>query len=445
MTTKEARRVYVMEQVLEGKLTIRFAAEHLNLSERQVKRLKKGMKEKGVQALVHGNRGRTPKHSISKDTKDMVASLAQGLYKDASAQHMSELLAENQGINISSKSVRRILKERGIRNSHSCKQPRRFRKSRDRAPKPGMLVQMDASPFKWIEERGPKFDLHGAIDDATGRIFGLYFRPNEDLRGYLEVMNYMSNHFGIPRAIYTDGHAIFFSPKKDKLTIEEELAGKQVALTQLGRVIDELGIIHIHARSPQAKGRIERLWNTLQSRLKVEMRIKGISTIEEANAFLPGFIEKFNARFAVEPADSEPAFIPCRADLDLDSIICVKENRKAMGSVISYHGHKYQLVDKKGNILSLPPRAKIEVLLHLDNSISAMYQGDRFSLRQFKPAPKIEAEVKPAVEKPKGHKPNPDNPWLNFRIPPKNDDPVEQYFKKRNWKLNLIHQQYRDN
>ena len=122
---------------------------------------------------------------------------------------------------------------------------------------------MDASPFKWIEERGPKFDLHGAIDDATGRIFGLYFRPNEDLRGYLEVMNYMSNHFGIPRAIYTDGHAIFFSPKKDKLTIEEELAGKQVALTQLGRVIDELGIIHIHARSPQAKGRIERLWNTL--------------------------------------------------------------------------------------------------------------------------------------------------------------------------------------
>jgi transposase len=310
-----------MEQVLQEKLTIRLAAECLNLSERQVKRLKKGMREKGVAALMHGNRGRTPKHAISKDIKDMVASLAQGLYKDASAQHMSELLAERQSVNMSSKSVRRILKERGIPNPHSCKQHRRRRKSRDRAPKLGMLVQMDASPFAWIEDRGPKLDLHGAIDDATGKVLGLHFRPNEDLRGYLEVLRYMAIHFGIPGALYTDGHTIFFSPKKDKLTIEEELAGKQVALTQLGRVIDELGIIHIHARSPQAKGRIERLWETLQSRLKVEMRIAGISTIEEANAFLPGFIEKFNARFAVEPADPEPAFLPAVAKQDLEAIM----------------------------------------------------------------------------------------------------------------------------
>ncbi len=442
MSTKEARRVYIMEQVLQEKLTIRLAAECLNLSERQVKRLKKGMREKGVAALMHGNRGRTPKHAISKDIKDMVASLAQGLYKDASAQHMSELLAERQSVNMSSKSVRRILKERGIPNPHSCKQHRRRRKSRDRAPKLGMLVQMDASPFAWIEDRGPKLDLHGAIDDATGKVLGLHFRPNEDLRGYLEVLRYMAIHFGIPGALYTDGHTIFFSPKKDKLTIEEELAGKQVALTQLGRVIDELGIIHIHARSPQAKGRIERLWETLQSRLKVEMRIAGISTIEEANAFLPGFIEKFNARFAVEPADPEPAFLPAVAKQDLEAIICVKENRQAKGSVISYYGRKYRLADQKGNIVSLPLRAKIEVLLHLDNSIEAMYQGNRYSLSEFRPVPSPNIQAAPVAEKPKAHKPNPNNPWLNFKIPPKSNDPVEQYFQKRNWRLNLIHQQY---
>lgn len=445
LSTKEARRVYVMEQVLEGKLTIKLAAEHLNLSERQVKRLKKGMREKGVAALMHGNRGRTPKHAIPKDIKDVVASLAQGLYKDASAQHMSELLAEKQAVNISSKSVRRILKERGIPNPHSCKQPRRCRKSRDRAPKLGMLVQMDSSPFEWIEDRGPKFDLHGAIDDATGKVLGLHFRPNEDLRGYLEVLSYMATRFGIPRALYTDGHTIFFSPKKDKLTIEEELAGKQVALTQLGRVIDELGIIHIHARSPQAKGRVERLWDTLQSRLKVEMRIAGVSTIEEANAFLPGFIEKFNARFAVEPADLEPAFLPAVANQDLKAIICVKENRQAKGSVISYYGRKYRLADQKGNIVSLPPRAKIEVLLHLDNSIEAMFQGNRYSLCQFQPAPSPKVEAAPVVETPRNRKPNSNNPWLNFKIPPKNNDPVEQYFQKRNWRLSLIHQQHQDN
>jgi transposase len=326
-----------MEQVLDGKLTIKLAAELLGLSERQVKRLKKGMKEKGVAALMHGNRGRTPKHTISEDIRDMVAALAQDLYKDASAQHISELLAEYQDVHISARSVRRILKERGIPNPHSRKQSRRRRKSRDRAPKPGMLVQMDASPFEWIEDRGPKCDLHGAIDDATGKILGLHFRPQEDLRGYLELLKYMITHYGIPRALYTDGHTIFFSPKKDKLTIEEELEGKQVALTQFGRVIDELGIL-----------------------------------------------------------------------------------------------------------ASLPPRAKVHVLIHLDDSIEAMYQEKLYSLCEFEPVPAPKPVPAPAGKKPTGHKPNPNNPWLKFKIPPKHDDPVEQYFQKRNKRLSLILQQYQN-
>ncbi|MGI6619355.1 MAG: hypothetical protein ACOX3Z_06380 [Bacillota bacterium] len=138
----------------------------------------------------------------------------------------------------------------------------------------------------------------------------------------------MITHYGIPRALYTDGHTIFFSPKKDKLTIEEELEGKQVALTQFGRVIDELGITHVHARSPQAKGRIERLWETLQSRLRVEMRLAGITTIEEANAFLPGFIERFNARFAVGPQDPEPAFLPRMTGRDLETMLTAQSRAK---------------------------------------------------------------------------------------------------------------------
>ena len=217
-----------------------------------------------------------------------------------------------------------------------------------------MLVQLDASPFDWFEGRGPKLELHGAIDDATSKVLALYFRPNEDLRGYLEVLERMTADYGIPRAVYTDGHTIFFSPKKDKLTIEEELAGKQVALMQLGRVFEELGMSHIHARSPQAKGRIERLWGTLQGRLKIEMRIEGISSIEEANEFLPGFIEKYNKQFAVEPADPESAFAAPMAKGKMESIICLREERTATGSTISYYGQKYQLVDEKGNILSLP-------------------------------------------------------------------------------------------
>ncbi|QUL98236.1 MAG: ISNCY family transposase [Candidatus Fermentithermobacillus carboniphilus] len=252
---------YITEQVLEGNLTIKQAAEMLQLSEQQVKRLKKGMKEEGVAALAHKNRGRTPKHAISKDIRDMVCLLATGICKGASANHMAELLTENHGIKISAKSVIRILRSAGI--IPEPKKQRRHRKARERAPQEGLLVQIDASPCNWLEGRCPELSLHGAIDDATGKILGLYFRPEEDLRGYFEVLMQVVQRNGVPRCVYSDRHTIFVSPNKDKLTIEEELEGKTVNLTQFGTALNELGISHIQARSPEAKGRIERLPNAV--------------------------------------------------------------------------------------------------------------------------------------------------------------------------------------
>src|SRR5690554_2370987 len=215
LNRKESRRVYVMEKVVKGELTVRQGAEFLGLSERQVKRLKKGVKEKGVAALAHGNRGRTPKHAITKDTRNLVFSLATQEYKGASAEHMAELLARNHKVNISAKSILRILREKGVMEPAS-QQHRRRRKSRDRMPKEGFLIQIDASPYKWLEERGPMLHLHGAIDDATSKVLGLYFRPTEDLKGYLELMKQVIFNHGRPRGVYSDGHAIFFSRNKDK-------------------------------------------------------------------------------------------------------------------------------------------------------------------------------------------------------------------------------------
>lgn len=429
LSEKEARRVYVMEKVLEGQLTVKEGARLLNLSERQVKRLKKGMKEKGVLALAHGNRGRTPKHAISKDIKDMVASLAQSLYKNASAQQMAELLNEYQDINISPQSIRRILKEKAILNPHS-RHHRRRHKSRDRAPKEGLLIQFDASPYEWLPESGSKLCLHGAIDDATGKILGLSFRLTEDLKGYFEVLRQVITYHGIPRALYSDGHAIFFSPKKDKLSIEEELAGHKVSLTQFGRALHELGVAHIHARSPQAKGRIERLWETLQGRLVVELRVAGISTVEEANTFLPGFIKRFNGRFSVNAKDPEAAYKKAPAHEILDTVLCIKEQRKASnGSVISYHGQLYRLVDKKDRVVSLPPRAKVDVLLHPDSSQDAVYQGRRYGLMPFFPKP-LQKPIEKEHARPVDHKPSKDHPWRKLRIPKPDRDPVESYFRQ---------------
>ncbi|WP_243174585.1 ISNCY family transposase [Desulfofundulus sp. TPOSR] len=333
MSAKESRRVFVIEQAVKGKITNRQAAEVLGLSERQVIRLKERMKADGVAGLAHKNRGRTPKHAVPKETKEKVVMLARGPLRDASCQQVAELLEEFYDITLSAKTIGRILKGAGIPLAHTHRSPRR-KKSRDRMPREGLLSQFDASPFAWLEDRGPELTLHGSIDDATGKVQGLYFTLNESLFGYFQVL---LQFFGVPRSLYSDRHTIFFSPKKDKLSIEEELAGQTAPLTQLDRAIAELGINHIPARSPQAKGRIERLWGTLQSRLVVELRLAGVSTLEEANAFLPGFIQRFNRRFAVTPACPEPAYEPCPPPAKLEQILSLRQERKASrGSSISY-------------------------------------------------------------------------------------------------------------
>lgn len=432
LNRKESKRLYVMEQVLQGKLTIAQAAQLLGLSERQVKRLKGGMKVNGAAALAHKNRGRKPKHAVSGQVRDLVIHLALTDLAGASCEHMAELLALKHAISLSPRTIRRIIASAGIRNPHAHKRPARRRRSRTRMPQEGLLVQMDASPYAWLEERGPKMSLHGAIDDATGKVLGAHFRLEEDLIGYLHVFWQIVQNHGIPVSLYCDGHTIFFSPKKDKLTIEEELAGKTVALTRFGQVLSELGVNLIEAGSPQAKGRIERLWGTLQGRLVIEMRLAGISTPEEANAFLPGFIRRFNQRFAVEPADPCPAYSPTPPLELLEHTICLKDERKASnGSVISFSNHSYQLTDDRGNVVPLRAKSEVTVLTHLDGSISALYDGKRYGLQLFtgKKA-KATKDTQQAPKPPaKPHRPAPDHPWKQpLSRPRRRHDPVQAYF-----------------
>jgi len=439
LSQKESRRVYVMEQVIQGKITVRQAARVLGLSERQIKRLKAGIKERGIAALAHGNRGRKPKHAVPDDVKTCIVELALEEYRDASYQHMSELLAEHKAISLSAKTIGRILKEAGIPHRHTHKAARR-RRSRDRMPQAGMLVQMDASPFAWLEDRGPSMSLHGAIDDATGMVLGLYFRPEEDTLGYMHVLKQIVDKHGVPRSLYSDGHTIFFSPKHGKLSIEEELAGKKVNLTQFGRAIEQLDIGHIRALSPQAKGRVERLWGTLQHRLMVELRLANATTLEEANEFLLGFIDRFNRRFAVEAADPEAAFRSAPDKDTLKSIICFREVRKASkGSSISFKGTTYQLVDSSSSVVLLRPRSTVYVLRYLDGSLGAMYDGNCYALKALPVSEKAMSKQSSAEESrtvkpsPKVHKPAAEHPWRRPMVK-RRRDPVEEYFVENEWR-----------
>lgn len=424
LSDKEVKRAFVMEHVVNGSMTVREAAQALSLSERQVKRLKAGVKRSGVAFLAHRNRGRKPRHAIPDDLRRRVVDLATTTYRGANYSHLSELLAEYENIQLSVSSVTRILRSAGIKSPHKHRPPKLHR-SRPRKPQFGQLVQLDASPFPWLEDRGPILCLHGAIDDATGMVLGATFRFHEDLQGYFEVAYQMISSYGIPLAVYSDRHSIFIAPNV-KLTLEEELAGRKFPLTQFGRALEELKITHIPAYTPQAKGRIERLWQTFQDRLVIELRLANASTIEEANAVLGQLVQRHNARFAVRPLDTASAFRPApKLDL-LRQILCRQEQRSVSnGSTFSYLGHTYQLVDHTGVVL-LKPGAKVTLHLHSDASLNVSYLGKLYNAQELpqplpatSPAPAKPPSPNERAGLPSHRKPAPDHPWRRSAVFPR--------------------------
>jgi transposase len=284
MTSREQQRAQVLTRLLVGDVTAGEAALLLGLSERQIFRLRAGYERDGPAALVHGNRGRVSPRRLDPALAERILVLARTTYDGANDCHLAELLAEHEGIAIGRASLRRLLRAAGQASPRRRRAPR-HRSRRDRMPQAGMLLQVDGSRHDWLEGRGPRLTLVGAIDDATGRLTGAVFREQEDTAGYLIVLRDTVRRHGIPLAVYRDRHTLFETPRGSLMTLEEQLADTRTP-TQLGRAFEELGITSIAARSPQAKGRIERAWGTLQDRLVTELRLAGADDLPSANAVL---------------------------------------------------------------------------------------------------------------------------------------------------------------
>ncbi len=358
MTQKQLNRFKVLSLVIEGKVTIQEAAEDLDLSERQIKRLKKGVQQQGPESLIHSNTGRKPSHAVTDQLKAAIIRLkGQEPFINANFTHFQELLAEHEQIHISYTPLYKILTEAGL----ASPKKRRKRKShhrRKRKARRGTLIQMDATPFEWFSTP-EKFTLHGAVDDATGEIVGAFLTPHECLMGYFAVARQMLLNCGIPVSLYTDRHSIFVSPKAASLSIQDQLDGQQIPHTQFSRAMDELGITMHKARSPQAKGRVEKLWDTLQSRLPVEFKIAGITNIGDANAFLPAYIKRFNERFAVAPLEPDSAFRDVPDSTLVDHTLCVKHQRIIdAGHVFSFSNRHFQILQA-----ALAPKTPVRVLI----------------------------------------------------------------------------------
>jgi hypothetical protein len=295
------RRALVLARLVAGKVTTAEAALLLGLSERSVWRLRSAFVASGPAALMHGHRGRAPANRLPAATVARAITLARTTYAGCNDSHLSELLAERERIFISRASLQRILRGAGLVSPHRHRAPR-YRSRRERRPAAGMLLQLDGSRHHWLGPTGGWSTLVGAIDDATGAVIAAAFREQEDAAGYLSVLRTVLQRGGVPLAVYSDRHGIFWRSARERPSLEEELGGHRQP-TQVGRALGELQVEMIFANSPQAKGRIERLWGTFQDRLVSELRLATVTTLEEANRFLPRYLARHNRRFAVAPAD----------------------------------------------------------------------------------------------------------------------------------------------
>ncbi len=372
LTKKEQQRLMVLNQVMVGELSMNQAGEVLDLSVRQVKRLVARCRKEGTQALAHGNKGRKPKHALDESTKKKVADLAGSKYTGVNTQHFTELLAEREEIVISRSSVRRILLDVGL-TSPRKRRPPKHRSRRERWSQEGMLLQIDGSHHDWLKGRGPYLTLVGAIDDATGKVPYALFREQEDAQGYFLLLSHIVIKEGIPLALYHDRHGIFLRSPKDSEILEEQLTGDR-APTQFGRLLKELGIASIPASSPQAKGRIERLWGTFQDRLTSELRLAGAKTIEEANQVLWDFLPRYNSKFAVQPPQPGSAYRQPEQGFIPEEIFSFKYQRTVgQDNVVRFRDYRLQI--EPSNERSSYARVRVEVHERMDGSIAVYYQG----------------------------------------------------------------------
>ncbi len=362
-------------------------AEVLGVSELQGWRLLAAYRKEGAAALAHGNRGRVPSNAMPAAMRQQVVAMAQERYREINHTHLAELLAQREGIALSRSTVRRFLVGAGL-PSPRRRRPPRHRCRRQRMPQEGMLLQLDGSHHRWLEDRGPVLALLLAVDDATGRVPYALFREQEDTQGYFLLLRGIIERCGIPLAVYTDRHAVFSHWRRRPHDTPISLG--VAASTQCARALRELGVTQVLAHSPEAKGRVERTNGTFQDRLVAELSLAGASTIEEANSILWEFLTRFNQRFGVPAAQSGSAYREVPEGLDTDGVLCVKEIRRvAKDNTVRYRGRTLQLFPEPDQ--PSYAWAHVEVQERLDGRLLVCYRGKLLTPEE---APPLAAELR---------------------------------------------------
>ncbi len=339
LSQKELQRITVITDCLKGRLAVGRAAELLRLSPRHVKRLKQRLRAGGEAAMAHASRGRPSPRRLPETLRRQVLDLARTTYRGFNDHHMSDKLREVEGLALSRETLRRLLRAAGLGPPRK-RRPPAHRQRRLRRPREGEMLQVDGSPHDWLEGRGPQITLLGFQDDATSKVVGAEFFPTETAHGYFRIFRGLLRRYGVPLSLYGDRNGIFVR-NDDHWSVEEQLAGRQQP-TQFGRALEQLGVTFIPARSPQAKGRIERLWGTFQDRLCSELRRVGAADLDAANQVLRRFLPDYNRRFGRAPQNAEKTWRA--APRDLNRICCfVHERIVSNDNVVQWEGRQFQI------------------------------------------------------------------------------------------------------
>ena len=418
MSHQELNRAQVLRQLDEGRIRQRQAAEQLQLSVRQIKRLLKVYRREGARGLISKKRGRPSNHQLDAATKQGALELIQTRYVDFGPTLAHEKLTQVHHLNLGRETVRRLMIGTGSWHSRRAPKPV-VHPLRERRARLGELVQIDGSPYAWFEERAPACTLLLFIDDATGRLMQLLFTEAESTFSYFEASEHYFHQHGKPLAFYSDKLSVF------RINAPNALSGSGV--TQFTRAMSQLGIEVLCANTPQAKGRVERAFQTLQDRLVKEMRLQRISGMAEGNAYVPEFIREYNAHFGVEPREAQNAHRPLLPSDDLERILTVQETRVLSKNLtLQYNKVIYQIQTVRPTYALR--NAQVVVRENRRGEIAIEYKGKPLAYTVYREQAH-QAEVVTSkqiamkldglgvtVAKRKPSIPPPDHPWRRFRL-----------------------------
>ncbi len=380
MSIKEGSRLHIIRQVLEKSITQKKAAQLLALCERQVRRIVFRIRQEGAGGICHRSRGGVSNRRINGQVKKRILALCRGRYREYGPTLVHEKLSQEHHLQIGIETLRQWFIEAGI--PYQKRRNRPHRQWRERKSYFGEMIQIDGSHHAWLEDRGPWCVLMGYIDDATNEAFFRFYGYEGTMPAMDSFKRYI-RRYGIPQSIYVDKHATYKSRAPE--TVEDDLLGRKPR-SDFEKSLELLGVTVIHAHSPQAKGRIERLFRTLQDRLVKELRVRNINTLEQANAFLTEYVPQFNTRFRRKPAQEGDLHRPALASRELDEILSVKTERALRNDFTVAHNKKlYQVHDTV--------RAKkITIQERINGSLYFLHQGKRLRYKEITARPAKEAK-----------------------------------------------------